>query len=294
MDQNYREALLKEYGEVSSNFRLLTDIRFKLLAFLPIATAAAVMKPDNLGILNIVFYIFGLGVTIGLAIYNARNDQLYDELIGRAAEIERSLGLTEGAFANRPRPWLTVSLLGKKLKIDHRTGVGIIYISSIALWLFGAYFSILKLGRRSYFSELGNNSVETGWTFLMAFAITLLSTFLVLNSIKNQRTIRQKRMRELAESAMYRLSSLELNEAAKDSEFIKTCAELAELDSDTIRVRAKFYGSLDKNSMNHYMPSESIMQAKSHFIALLTDLPPRWISDCAVHRRETTKPANIN
>src|ERR1700751_3073124 len=28
MDDHRREALLKEYGEVSNNFRLLTDIRF--------------------------------------------------------------------------------------------------------------------------------------------------------------------------------------------------------------------------------------------------------------------------
>ena len=48
----------------------------------------------------------GLAVTIGLLTYNARNDQLYDELVGRAAEIERRLGLPDGAFATRPTSWL--------------------------------------------------------------------------------------------------------------------------------------------------------------------------------------------
>jgi hypothetical protein len=68
MEQNHWEALLKEYGEVSSNFCLLTDIRFKLLAFLPIATAAAAaLKGESHGVPSLVLALFGLAATIGLA-----------------------------------------------------------------------------------------------------------------------------------------------------------------------------------------------------------------------------------
>lgn len=296
MEQKRWDALLKEYGEVSNNFRLLTDIRFKLLAFLPIATAAAaVLKDESLGAPGLVLSLFGLAATIGLAIYNARNDQLYNELVGRAAEIERSLGLPEGMFANRPGPWLTVNLMGVKVQINHRIGIRTIYAASIALWLFGVYLPVIALGRRVYLSSTDAPAAaltDAGpWMYLVAFALALLSTYLALVSIQRQRTTRQRRMRELAASAVAQLSSLELNRAALDLEFVGTCAELAGIDPNTVRARASFYGSLDATSQRYYMPAEPKATAMAHFVALLTDLPPRWILDCATNRRDAAKSA---
>src|SRR5215831_8600321 len=83
MASSDRDALLAEYAEVSGNFRMLTDIRFKLLAFLPVAAGAAgaVLARGTASALTLAFSLFGLVVTIGLVTYNARNDQLYDTLV---------------------------------------------------------------------------------------------------------------------------------------------------------------------------------------------------------------------
>jgi len=124
MNEHRREALLKEYGEVASNFRHLADIRFKLLAFLPIdAAAGAALKGETLGQATLVLSLFGLFVTVALAAYNARNDQLYDELVGRAALLERSLGIPDGNFANRPRPWLKIGEGKLSWTVGHRSAV---------------------------------------------------------------------------------------------------------------------------------------------------------------------------
>jgi len=104
MTDDRRETLLKEYTEVGQTFRLLTDIRFKLLAFLPLAAgvAGAVVSRTTPQPATLAFSVFGLVVTLGLITYNARNDQLYDTLVFRAAALERKLGNPDGAFANAP------------------------------------------------------------------------------------------------------------------------------------------------------------------------------------------------
>ena len=103
MNEQRRKALLREYGEVSTLFRTLTDIRFQLLGILPIASAvtaavgARTQSGGEIGV-PIALALFGLASAVGFVTYNARNDQLYNELVGRAAAIERSIGLPDGAF----------------------------------------------------------------------------------------------------------------------------------------------------------------------------------------------------
>jgi hypothetical protein len=132
-----REALLKEYSEISNTFRALTDIRFRLLNLLPIAAAAAAaFKPEGNTPGRLPFALFGLAATLSLVTYNKRNDQLYDELVGRAAAIERELGIPDGAFANRPTNWLAYGLWPLRWPVNHRRAVSAVYLATIAFWLF--------------------------------------------------------------------------------------------------------------------------------------------------------------
>ena len=116
MNATRRDALLKEYGEVGNNFRLLTDIRFKLLALLPIAAAAAAaLKGDALDTQAFGLSLFGLVATLGLATYNARNDQLYDEL-------RRELPEVEAVCCRLSRNWRPRDPLSHGAKLDDAQG----------------------------------------------------------------------------------------------------------------------------------------------------------------------------
>jgi hypothetical protein len=274
MDKNRREALLKEYGEVCSNFRTLTDIRFKLLALLPIATAAAVAFKDG-G--SFAFPLFGLIATIGLVTYNTRNDQLYDELVGRAASIERSLGLADGAFANRPHAWLSFRLLDIKWKVDHRTGLGTIYLASIAVWLFLLLASLSAL--------LIPAPQAPARAQLAAFGLAAIMTWCARTWIRREKENIEHEMRSLAAKAVQKAFSTDLSRAAEDGELIDLCTKLGNAKRETIAGRARFYAAIDGDSSSYYLPSASKEQAACHLVALLTDLPPRWLFDCATNRR---------
>jgi hypothetical protein len=72
-----------------------------------------------------------------------------DRGVVEAVAIERSLGLPDGAFANRPRDWLRIDLVRRlRWNIDHRTAVATIYYAPLALWVFAALAAVGELARR--------------------------------------------------------------------------------------------------------------------------------------------------
>jgi hypothetical protein len=201
---------LKEYGETVSNFRLLTDIRFKLLAVLPIAAAGAVAvftatsRADDAesAVRTVVFSAFGLAITVGLATYNARNDQLYDTLVGRAARIERMVDLPDGTFANRPTVWFTAKGLGARWPISHRNSVGLIYAASFALWLFGVMQGLGRLAWQAL-AETPPTKVVPAWIPAVAMGLAISLVAGGLWAVTRQRKARESAMRAEAWTAVH-------------------------------------------------------------------------------------------
>jgi hypothetical protein len=292
MQQRRYDALLKEYAEVANNFRTLTGIRFQLLSYLPLVSGAtvalAVIKGEVACLGTLALSMFGLAVTIGLTTYNARNDQLYDGLISRAAAIERSIGLPDGYFANRPRSWLTIRLVRIPLNVDHRAAISIIYAASIALWLTLLFAAALELGWNAYLSlRLSRFTVSDGsiWinsiAFVLALALTAGATLRVKNQVKEQ----CDELAALAASAYKLALSLGVNAALTNCEFIRKCAQLADDRASKTGARASFYARINADSLSYYLPSGSPQEQASHLVALLTDLSPGWVFDCGEDRR---------
>ena len=282
---NRREALLKEYGEVAGNFRLLTDIRFRLLAFLPIAAGAATAllsagsgRDGPSEARALVLSLFGLLITVGLVTYNDRNDQHYDALVGRAASIEWQLGLFDGAFANRPTSWFDLNLPGVRWKIDHRGPVTLIYGSSVGLWIFSACVAVLQL-------VWGNHSAPRG-VLAAAIVPAIAVPVLAVRSIKDKRKQTAVRMRADAAEAVKIVVESDLRKVAEDPDFLELCSKLSGVRIDDARARGRFYSKLPSNERRQFMPNDPAVLRAAHFVALISDLPAEWIDDCYRQRRK--------
>jgi hypothetical protein len=100
-----------------------------------VAALATAAKGELVGATTFVLALFGLVVVLGLITYSVRNDQFYDELVGRAADIERSLGIRDGSYGFRPRAWLHLSLGPLGWSLNHGNALLLIYGATVTIWL---------------------------------------------------------------------------------------------------------------------------------------------------------------
>jgi hypothetical protein len=136
-----------DYEQTLSAWRLLTEIRFKLLALVPTIAGTAIALLSTRGIdgwAAAMFSLLGLFVTLGIVFYDQRNTQLYNRLLGRAKFLESADVLdlpyppedepTQGGLV-RSRPTEPRRLLGL-VEMRHDRALAVIYGSVLGAWTF--------------------------------------------------------------------------------------------------------------------------------------------------------------
>jgi hypothetical protein len=271
--------LQAEYREVCNNFRLLTDIRFKLLALLPIGTGAgvALATTTQSTASSPLIALFGLVVTVSAALYNLRNDQLYNELVARAAHLERSLNLKEGGFAQRPRAWR----LAGPLKVSHGQ-IWWVYLSSLAAWLF-VFLHGAKPPQPSFLSWMPAELFEA----LIALVLVMFIGLWILV----QEQIASNRLREAAAAAVHALCQIPLTSSPEHHEcwasLLHHTSVLAGKKAKNVEKRLLFYLQDGAGIYWDRPPAGQScdLRAASQLLGPVTDMPSRWIFDVASGRR---------
>jgi hypothetical protein len=140
---NDDDRLRLDYEHTSDLLRTLTDIRFKLLAFVPtIATASVGLVGHPRPAADLIGVgLLGLIATLGILLYELRNSQLYAAGLRRATELERALGLRSALGAARPAPTLR---LGGLAPIHQVSGLALVYGAALAGWSYLVAWGLLK------------------------------------------------------------------------------------------------------------------------------------------------------
>ncbi len=257
-----------EYREVVAQFRVLTDIRFKLLALLPVGTVATFLltKDQSKLVSEPAVAVFAFIVTLCIATYNKRNDQHYDELVSRAAELERSAGLVHGAFAQRPRSWLRYG----PMRVEHRWPIGLVYASTAALWAYLFAHAVFPRWRLP------------GWAHVSG---TLLAPALVICVwwlLRQREEARATRLRKAVVSLRDQFTKLSRGTSVHDMAVeIAKQKELLGCDLETAERRLRYHlpiGSIGAPQISDDFRDSLVLGA-------VIDLPARWILDVWTGRR---------
>ena len=160
-----------DYQMTAQQFTALADIRFKLLAFVPTVTGAAlgILKESPNKAATAAIGAFGFLVTLGIVFYEIRNTQFYDGAVHRAKALVARLkfpvcsaGSEEGGLFSERSP-KKLRLFGL-VQIWHDRGLAIVYGSSLAAWSLLVCPAVLtsQTGQLYFASIVGRPNVVSG------------------------------------------------------------------------------------------------------------------------------------
>lgn len=175
------ERVRLDYDQTTDLLRTLTDVRFKLLAFVPTISGAAVAVLGRSGSAAELTAVGALGLvaTLGVLLYEVRNTQVYDYALRRAKELEARLGLVSidrtaaqgGLFTERPGR--AVRLFGIA-PTGHDRGLALVYGAALAGWSYLVGWGGLR--------ALGiGNAKETGAAIGVALGLLVIVELLRLD-----------------------------------------------------------------------------------------------------------------
>ena len=140
---------LADYERTVSTIHQLTEVRFKLAAFLPALTGAAVvlLTSSELGPLTkATLAVGGLMFSLGIVLYDLRNSQHYNSATGRAEQLERVLGLEKfgsdknpGLFGSRLDTTQNMEAKGRNhflgIAVRHGQALALVYTAVLGAWI---------------------------------------------------------------------------------------------------------------------------------------------------------------
>ena len=131
--------------------RGLTDVRFKLVAFVPTISGAAIAVLGHGRSTSelLAVGLLGLVATVGIVIFDLRNTQLLDYAVLRAQRLEERLGLASIFEPGRPgglfieRPGRDLRFFGLAA-VGHDRGLALVYSAAIGGWCYVVAWGALR------------------------------------------------------------------------------------------------------------------------------------------------------
>ena len=122
------DRLRLDYEQTTQLLRTLTDIRFKLIAFVPTFAGASVgfFAHPRPAVELLAIGVLGLVATLGIFLYELRNSQIYATAARRAKDLERQLQLSGSGLD------------------AHDRGLSLVYGAALAGWSYIVSWGLLR------------------------------------------------------------------------------------------------------------------------------------------------------